>query len=104
MLIRNGVTVGHLPVVQGLVWSGLGFSLEQALGLSAHVLCTGVVSAAIRLGIMGHIDGQRVLAAMRAIVSNIMKQSVDTEIGTFVPATEIAAMRHEAQESRIFAN
>ncbi|MEY2336561.1 urease accessory UreF family protein [Acidithiobacillus ferrianus] len=104
LLIRGGKAVGHLAVVQGLVWNGLGLSLEQALALSAHTLCAGTVSAAVRLGIMGHIDAQRVLGAMRVIVANITRQPVATEIGSFVPAAEIAAMRHEIQESRIFAN
>ncbi|MHB1656729.1 MAG: urease accessory protein UreF [Burkholderiales bacterium] len=104
LLIREGKAIGHLAVVQGVVWNGLGVSLEQALVLSAHTLCTGTVSAAVRLGIMGYIDAQRVLAAMRGIVGSIMRQPVGNEMGSFAPAAEIAAMRHEIQESRIFAN
>ena len=104
LLIREGKAFGHLAVVQGLVWNALGFSLDQALVLSAHTLCVGTVSAALRLGIIGHVDAQRVLESSRAIIANIMRQPFATEIGSFVPAAEIAAMRHEIQESRIFAN
>lgn len=104
LLIRGGEAVGHLAIVQGLVWYSLGLSLKQALALSAHTLCIGTVSAALRLGIIGHIDAQRVLESMRVIIANITRQPFATEIGSFVPAAEIAAMRHEIQESRIFAN
>ncbi|WP_277342893.1 urease accessory UreF family protein, partial [Pseudomonas viridiflava] len=53
--VLAGETPGHLPVLQGLIWKQLGMQLEHCQLAAAHGLCTGLVSAAVRLGVMGHI-------------------------------------------------
>jgi urease accessory protein len=103
-LIRSGGAVGHLPVVQGLVWRHIGVSMETALTLSAHTHCVGILGAALRLGIIGHLDAQRVLQGVRALLAELIAQPIPDEMSTFAPAAEIAAMRHETQHSRLFAN
>jgi urease accessory protein len=103
-LIRSGAAPGHLPVVQGLVWRHVGVSMETALALSAHTLCVGILGAALRLGIVGHLDAQRVLQGARALLVELMARPIPDEMSTFTPAAEIAAMRHETQHSRLFAN
>ena len=51
--IRERLAHGHLPVVQGLVWRASGMAEETCRAISAHTLCTGLVSAALRLGTIG---------------------------------------------------
>ena len=48
--IKTGQAWGHLPIVQGLVWRGVGLDAEQASLLSGHLQGMAFVSAAIRLG------------------------------------------------------
>jgi urease accessory protein len=99
-------TPGHLPVVQGLIWRRLGMPLDHCQLAAAHGLCTGLVSAAVRLGVMGHIDAQRVLTHLQPLLLELLAQappSVDDASG-FTPMAEIAVMRHETQDLRLFAN
>jgi urease accessory protein len=102
--VRGGQVFGHLAAVQGLLWRGVGMSLEEAQVTSAHTLCLGVLGAAIRLGIVGHIDAQKILQTAHGTLDDLLVQVGDDELSSFVPASEIAMMRHEVGLSRLFAN
>lgn len=104
--VLAGRAPGHIAVVQGLVWRGVGLSLDVALAMAAHGFCVGLISAALRLGLIGHVDGQRSLAALRNFIAEILATPVPRldEISTFAPACDIALMRHETQTVRLFAN
>ncbi|WP_024672130.1 urease accessory protein UreF [Pseudomonas syringae] len=104
--ILAGNAAGHLPVVQGLLWNRLGMQREHCQLAAAHGLCTGLVSAAVRLGVMGHIDAQRVLTDIQPLITELLTQEApepDDACG-FTPMAEIAVMRHETQDLRLFAN
>jgi urease accessory protein len=102
--LGNGLGYGHLAAVQGLIWRGVGMSLEEAQLTSAHTLCLGVLGAAIRLGVIGHIDAQKILQSAHLTIDGLMSVPGDDELSSFVPASEIAMMRHEVGQSRLFAN
>ncbi len=102
--VRAGLAWGHLAAAQGLVWRGLGMSREEAQVTSAHTLCLAVLGAAIRLGVIGHIDAQKILAAAHATIDDLLLGVGVDELSSFVPASEIAMMRHEVGLSRLFAN
>jgi urease accessory protein len=102
--VRGGAAHGHLAVVQGLLWRGVGMSIEDAQITSAHGLCLGVLGAAIRLGVIGHIDSQKILQSAHVTINELMARDFEDEIASFVPASEIAMMRHEVGQSRLFAN
>ena len=104
--VQDGRALGHLPVVQGAVWRGAGLTGEQAQAASAHQFCVSLLSAALRLGAIGHLQAQAVLTAMRGVLVRLLATPpLDiAQIYAFTPATEIAMMRHEVQTSRLFAN
>jgi urease accessory protein len=97
---------GHVAVVQGLVWRGVDLRLEVALAVAAHGFSVGLIGAALRLGLIGHIEGQRSLAALRSVIAELLATPVPGlgEISTFTPACDIGFMRHETQTGRLFAN
>ena len=104
--VRERAAHGHLPVVQGMLWRAVGLSEETCRAVSAHTLCTGLVGAALRLGIIGHLDAQKVLLQVRPVLENLLKLEPGdaSAIHAYTPQAEIAAMRHEMQDSRLFAN
>jgi len=104
--VRAGNALGHLPVVQGWIWNGAGMSALAAQTVSAHTFCVSLLGAALRLGAIGHLHGQRILLEARATMVELLRTpalALD-DMYNCVPATEIAAMRHETQASRLFAN
>jgi urease accessory protein len=92
--------------VQGLVWRGIGLDLDVALAVAAHGFCVGLIGAALRLGLIGHVEGQRSLAALRNMIAELLAKPLPRldEISTFAPACDVAFMRHETQTGRLFAN
>ncbi len=105
-LVRSRDALGHLAAVQGLVGRGVGLPLSACEGLSAHTLCVGLLGASLRLGVIGHLDAQRSLQKARDAVAGILAvpaPGLET-ISAFTPEAEIAVMRHETAETRLFAN
>ena len=104
--VRSGGAPGHLAAVQGLVGRGVGLTLTACEILSAHTLSVGLLGAALRLGMIGHLDAQRSLQQARELIADILAvpaPGVET-ISAFTPEAEIAVMRHETAETRLFAN
>ena len=105
-LVTGGIAPGHTAAVQGLVWRGAGLDVTAAEILSAHTFATGVLGAAIRLGILGHIGAQRILQEVRALVTALLREPAPAldELRASTPEAEIAVMRHETAAIRLFAN
>lgn len=104
--VRAGAAPGHGAAVQGLMARSVGFDLAAAEALSAHTLCVGLLGAALRLGVVGHVDAQRSLRDVRGELAEILARPAQglERLGAFTPEAEIAVMRHETAEIRLFAN
>lgn len=102
--IKNGQAYGHIPVAQGVVWRSIGLSEESASALSGYGLCLAFVSVAIRLGIISHIDAQRILQQLHPALVETLQLPLPSVLSSFSPLTDIALMRHETQGVRLFAS
>ncbi|WP_118132934.1 urease accessory protein UreF [Oceanicella sp. SM1341] len=54
----------HLPVMQGALWRAAGLDLPTALALSGLGAARGLASAAVRLGALGAIGAQALIAGL----------------------------------------
>jgi urease accessory protein len=105
-LVRSRAAPGHLPVVQGLLFRGVGFSEAEGAAIAAYLVSAGGLSAALRLGLVNHVEAQKTLMRLRAVAATVLAEpppSID-DAHMFAPGVEIAAARHEIQETRLFAN
>lgn len=104
--ISCGSTPGHLVTAQGLIWSSLGLSLQQIGLLSLHGLAVGILGAAIRLGIIGHLAGQRTLSRLHPLMQRALNFAPPALhlLSSSTPIEDIAAMRHEARPTRLFSS
>ena len=104
--VAGGEAPGHSAAVQGLVWRGAGLEIEAAEVLSAHTFATGILGAAIRLGLLGHIGAQRILQDTRALVVRLLRDPAPDleDLCASTPEAEIAVMRHETAATRLFAH
>ena len=83
------------------------YRLDQAATLEAYAIafCNNLISAAIRLGVTGQFDGQRVMADLLVIVRQATAAARLAEICDLGSATfgaDIASMFHETQTTRLF--
>src|SRR5271170_416719 len=93
------------PIAVAAAASGHGLPLLASLEAFALAQAANLVSAALRLGPIGQTDGQRILAALlpriRALAREARHASL-AALGGGAFRSDIAAMRHESQYSRLF--
>ena len=104
--VRAGICLGHIAVMQGAVWQAMGLDERLAQLASAYGVASGVTAAAVRLGAIGALEGQKVLRGCLPLIETLVSQPVpdDAELSSFVPFLEIAAARHARADLRLFVN
>lgn len=99
----DGRAHGHLPVAQGGVFQSMGLSLDLALAASAHSASQSLASAGVRLGIVGALEAQRIVADLRPELAGFITPPPSGALpSTFAPISELA-MLHPSK-TRLFAN
>lgn len=94
-----------LPVMYGVTLKAAGFDEDVAALGCAHVAVSALVSAAVRLIPLGQTDGLRALSALegRMAATVTTTQSLTLEdAGGLCFRSDLAAMHHETQETRLF--
>jgi urease accessory protein len=77
---------------------------DAAIGL-LHAFSANLVSAAVRLVPLGQTAGLRILAALAPVLADIAAETANAtldDIGGACFRSDIAAMRHETQYTRLF--
>jgi urease accessory protein len=102
---RDGVCLGHLAVMQGALFRAIGLDLPAAIAAAGYAAAAGLVTAALRLGRVGVMDGQRALAAALPLLADLAAHppAVDAVPEGFLPLLDIAAARHARAALRLFA-
>ena len=94
------------PVAIGAAAAAHGIPLRPSLETTAFATLSNLVSAAMRLGLVGQTQGQRIVADLADPVAAhaawAETSSLDEDLGTCTWRADIAAMRHETQYSRLF--
>jgi urease accessory protein len=93
------------PIAVGVASAGHGFALESALPAFIVALFANLVSAAVRLSAIGQTDGQRVLAALLPRLSAMACECAIADFDTLGGCafrSDLAALKHETQYSRLF--
>jgi urease accessory protein len=104
--VRSGICLGHIAVMQGAVWQAMGLDELLAQLASAYGVASGVIAAAVRLGAIGALDGQKILRGCLPLIETLVADPVpdDAQLSSFIPFLEIAAARHARADLRLFAN
>lgn len=101
---RTGEGICH-AVAAGAAAAGAGVSLEDALTVYLQAFASNLMSAGLRLGIVGQTDGQRILAALEPVIAEAVAACLarnKDDFGAATFAADIASMVHETQYSRLF--
>ena len=100
---KRGHAAGYEPVVQGVVAAGLGLSPAQAQAGALNGVVTAFTSAAVRLGVLGAIEAQSLLAQIAPAMAEGLSRPCPERPGSFSPLSEIAAVRRTAAHASLFA-
>lgn len=92
------VAVGRAARMKEMAWS-------DAAGLYLHAFAANLVSAAVRLVPLGQTEGQAVLAALAPLCARLSSETAGATLDDLAGCaflSDIASMRHETQEPRVF--
>ncbi|WP_240637931.1 urease accessory protein UreF [Paracoccus aestuarii] len=94
-----------LPVAVGRACAALPLPAPEIIAAFLQAQAAGLIGAAVRFLPLGPVEGQRLLAAMRAPILATADRAAGAGIDALASATwgaDIAAMRHETMTTRIF--
>ncbi len=104
-LISSNHTPGTYPACLGIITSIFGIPPESGIRIMLYSFSQSIVGAAIRLGVIEHIAGQKTLSSLSIkindISKNIKKQPLDN-LWQLTPLTDIFQMMHEYDNSKMF--
>ena len=97
--------LGHLAVAQGVVFKAAGLILPLAEMLSGWAVIIGFASAAVRLGLIGHIEAQEIAMSLRPVLTRLLDSNppAGERLASFTPLTDIAVSRGTSRHMRMFA-
>jgi urease accessory protein len=91
--------------VFGTAAARANIALEDALLGYLQAFAANLISAGLRLGIIGQTDGQRILAALEPDIIDAARAAVTrgpADFGSATFAVDLASVAHETQYSRLF--
>lgn len=94
-----------LPVAVGRACGLGGIALEDGLAAYLHAFISAQIQAAIRLSVAGQDGAARLLAALEPAVGAAADKAAGStidDLGGYAYMAEIAAMRHETLQPRLF--
>jgi len=101
---RDGEPLAY-PVAVAAAAAGCGMALAHAAEAFVVGQFANLVSAATRLGIVGQTAGLKILAGILPELSTLAREAAGAtldDLGACALRSDIAAMRHETQYSRLF--
>lgn len=93
------------PVAYGRAAARIGAPPRLAIALYLNAFVANLASAAVRLSPLGQTEGQRIVAALHPACAALAKEALASgldDIGGASILADIASMRHETQEVRLF--
>ncbi|MHC0053981.1 urease accessory protein UreF [Actibacterium sp. D379-3] len=94
-----------LPVAVGVAARRLSLGADQVAALYLHGFASNLISAGVRFIPLGQTDGQRILSNLHGTVAAIAVRAARAgleDLGSAALGADLAAMRHETLDVRIF--
>ena len=104
--INNNFNCLH-PIVFGVVGNIANLNLIDTALAFLHGFVTGLLGAAIRLGIIGHLQAQQISLQLAADLETVFLTASTMDLDLMyscTPAIDLAQMRHTRLNTRLFAS
>jgi urease accessory protein len=103
--IRDGRASGVFPVAFAIACNVLDISKNTAGLMMLYSFTVSMVGAALRLGMLQHYDGQRVIHEIKPEITKIVESCIErplTSMWQFAPGIDILQIKHERMNSKMF--
>jgi urease accessory protein len=105
--VGDGRAPANAAVAMGLATRALGVPATDAAVGAAWSFGSGLCAAAVRLGLMGHGDAQRILREAGPAMRQAVQRAAASDPGDLRPSgpqLEVALARHETAAAHLFAS
>jgi urease accessory protein len=103
--IKDKRASGVYPVALAVCSNALGISKYKAGLMMLYGFSVSMVGAALRLGVLQHFDGQRIIHELKSSMSETVEKNIDrplTSMWQFAPDIDILQIAHERMSSKMF--
>lgn len=103
--ISNGNATGVYPVSLGVATWSLDIPKNKAGLILLYGFAVSVIGAALRLGILEHLEGQQIIHELRPVILESIMKNIERPISNmwqFAPGLDILQMKHEMMDSKMF--
>ena len=103
--IRGGRAFGPYPAALAVAANAFLIPKRKAALMMLYSFSVSVVGAALRLGMLQHFDGQKVIDELKPTIIKIIKANIDRPIEgiwQFAPSMDIIQISHEGMNSKMF--
>ncbi|MGI9011470.1 MAG: urease accessory protein UreF [Nitrososphaeraceae archaeon] len=103
--IKNKTANGIYPVALALASNSLNIKKERACLILLYGFTVSITGAALRLGMLQHIEGQQVIHELKPIITNVINNNIKrhfSHLWQFSPGIDLVQMKHERMDSKMF--
>jgi urease accessory protein len=104
-VIRTGHAFGPYPVALAVAANAFLIPKKKAALMMLYSFSVSIVGAALRLGMLQHFDGQKVIDELKPTIVNVLKTNINRPIEgiwQFAPSIDIIQISHERMNSKMF--
>lgn len=103
--IRGGQAFGPYPAALAVAANAFLIPKRKAALLMLYSFSVSIVGAALRLGMLQHFDGQKVIDELKPMIVKVIKSNIDRPIEgiwQFAPSIDVIQITHERMNSKMF--
>jgi urease accessory protein len=103
--IRGGQAFGPYPVALAVAANAFLIPKEKVALVMLYSFSVSIVGAALRLGMLQHFDGQKVIDELKPTIVKVIKANINRPIEgiwQFAPSIDIIQISHERMNSKMF--
>jgi urease accessory protein len=103
--IKSKQASGVYPVALAIATSSLNISKRKAGLIMVYAFLVSMVGAALRLGMLQHFDGQKIIHELKPEIVEVVKNNIDrpiTGMWQFAPGIDVFQIAHERMPSKMF--
>jgi urease accessory protein len=103
--VNLGKASGIYPVALGVTCALFGIPKNKAGLILIYTFTASVIGAALRLGIINHFEGQRIINQLKRVTSKTIEKNINKKLidmWQFTPEIDTTQMLHEQAERRMF--
>ena len=103
--VKNAETPATHPIVTALSCNIFGIEKKRAMLLMLHGFSTSMVGASLRLGLIDHIQSQKILHNLKPHIIQTIERFISVPLENmwqFTPEYDLVQMSHEQKFSKMF--